>query len=145
MKYLVFVAVLLLSASCAQAGRLTNTFTAPSFEASVSGDTCAAGTIAQVGNLTVRRRWSGTAAGQDSLVNVAPGTPVTLFAGVANGTYVVTVDVRDAAGNLSCPATITQIVKGKPARVSNLGWSPDTMRRYWASVMLESSRSWIYL
>jgi hypothetical protein len=117
-----FVVAVMVCAGEAKAGQLKNTFTAPSFEASISGpDTCAAGTVPQASVMTIRRKWTGQSTGQDSLTNVTPGLALTMVAGVANGTYTVTVDARDLAGNWSCPASINQTVRGKPSRVQNLG------------------------
>lgn len=114
--------LLLLVPSIACAGQLRNTLNAPAFEASITGpDTCGAGTVPQATTMTIRRRWTGPQAGQDSLTGVLPSIAVVMTAGVPNGTYSVTVDARDAAGNWSCPATSTFIVRGKPARINNLG------------------------
>ena len=115
---------------CACAGQLRTTFTAPSFEASISGpDTCAAGSVAEATNMTIRRKWSGPSSGQDSLTGVQPGAPCVMTAGVPTGTYTVTVDARDTAGNWSCPVTGTFLVHGKPARIGNLGEAMLVPRR----------------
>jgi hypothetical protein len=145
MRVWMAVPLLLTLASCAHAGRLSNSFTMPTFEATVSGaDTCAAGTVLTDSLLTARRRWSGPVSGQDSLA--APrGTPVTMFVGVPNGTYTVTVDVRGRAGNWSCPVSGVFVVRGKPARLQNLGWmDEERVRQFVALEFDEVRQGWRY-
>lgn len=121
--FLLGFGILAFAAACAHAGQLKNTFTAPALEASVTGpDTCAAGTVGIVGTLSIRRRWTGQASGEDSLTSVLPGTACVMTAGVPTGTYTVTVDSHPSTGPYwSCPTTGTFVVKGKPAKITNLG------------------------
>jgi hypothetical protein len=137
------VALILLAlvATPAYAGQLKTTFTAPAFEASITGpDTCAVGTVAQSTTMTVRRRWVGPVPGQDSLTLVTPGLACVMTAGVPTGTYTVTVDARDTAGNWSCPASMVSLVHGKPARITNLGDAMLMPRRLPALLMAKLSQ-----
>lgn len=118
---LVSVAALAAFAVSASAARLTTSGTTPRFEASVSGDTCGNGTALELDSMTVRRKYAGPVAGEDSLVNVPPNTGFILNAAVPTGLYTVTVDLRDKAGNWSCPVSLTKFVRGKPSRVESLG------------------------
>ena len=122
MKVFAMAILGVLIASYAWGGQLKTTGTAPAFEATITGpDTCAAGSVTQSTSMTIRRRWTGPVTGQDSLTAVLPNTPFTMTVGVPTGTYTVTVDARDTAGNWSCPATIVSLVHGKPAKITNLG------------------------
>jgi hypothetical protein len=121
--------LLLLLAAPSFAARLTTTFTAPSKEASVSGDTCAAGTSDEISQLVARRCWVGPVAGCDSLVNIPPGSAVTMNAAVPTGVYTTTVVTVDQAGNVSCPVSITKMVRGKPAAVQNLTFHNESELR----------------
>jgi len=124
--------------SCAAAGKLNNTFTMPSFEASSTGDTCAASAISLIGTMTARRTWTGASSGQDSVTGRTAGSAVSMSASVPNGNYTVTVDVRDSSGLWSCPASIVLTVKGnRPARASSLGWITPAFVHDMLAVLLE--------
>jgi hypothetical protein len=124
--------------SCAAAGKLNNTFTMPGFEASSTGDTCAASAISLVGTMTARRTWTGPVSGQDSVTGRSPGTAVVMTTSVPNGTYTVTVDVRDSSGLWSCPASVISVVRGnRPARASSLGWITPPFIADMLAVLLE--------
>jgi len=128
----------LLLASCAAAGKLNNTFTMPSFEASSVGDTCAASAIALAGTMTARRAWTGPVSGQDSVTGKGPGAAIAMATSVPNGTYTVTVDVRDSSGLWSCPTSIVVVVHGnRPARPTSLGWQTPAYVAEMLAVMLE--------
>jgi hypothetical protein len=132
MLTLVVLTVLGLAVSIASAGQLRNTFTAPGFESSVTGvDTCAAGTVAISTTLTIRRTWTGPTSGVDSLVAVLPGTACVMTAGVPTGSYTVTVDSHgtNSAASWSCATTGSFLVRGKPAKITNLGEAMLNPRR----------------
>jgi hypothetical protein len=82
--------------------------------------------------------------GCDSLANVPPNTAVQMLTAVPSGFYTVTVDVRDEAGNWSCPVSGSKLIRGRPSRVLNfqLGWHQGTteaeLAGLWRLMLLES-------
>lgn len=125
MKPLLPLIFLLLLAPGANAGWLpATTITSPMFDASTTGDTCSVSIIPQVGNMTLRRTSVGPLASyEDSVTLVPPGIITTspILNNIPRGTYTVTVDWRDIAGNWSCTQSILVQARGKPARGTIFG------------------------
>lgn len=107
-------------ASLAMALPLTTKFTMPTFEPGPNG--CDEGTIdPETDLLSVSRIWTGTSAGQDSLIGLQPGQSAELTSQVPQGAYSVTIRLRDPARNWSCPVTIAQSTRARVAKAKNVG------------------------